>query len=88
MALALAVDVHINVDEVLVRALLKALDHNGNAMGHLLPQEEQCFLAHQLCHQLLFRHIGEGIVVKVVRAFIAVGLEHGKQIITARAVLS
>ena len=88
MALALAVDVHINVDEVLVRTLLKALDHNGNAVGHLLPQEEQRFLAHQLCHQLLFRHIGEGIIVKVVRAFVAVGLEHGKQILTACAVLS
>ena len=88
MALAFAVDVHINVDEVLVRALLKALDHNGNAVRDLLTQEKQCLLAHKLCDKLLLRHIGEGVIIEIVRALVAVGLEHGKQFIAARAVLS
>ena len=87
MALALTVDVHVNVDEILVRALFKPLDNDGDAVGHLLTQEKQCLLAHKLCDKLLLRHIGEGIIIEIVRALVAVGLEHGKQFIAARTVL-
>ena len=87
MALALTVDVHINVDEVLVGALLKALDHNGNAVGDFLTQEQQGLLAHEFGDEFLLRHIGEGVIIEIVRAFVAVGLEHGKQIVTAGTVL-
>ena len=82
------VDVHVNVDEILVGALFKPLDNDGNAVGHLLTQEKQCLLAHKLCDKLLLRHIGEGVIVEIVRALVAVGLEHGKQFIAARTVLS
>ena len=37
MALSLAVDVHIDVDEILVWALLEALHHHCDAVGNLRP---------------------------------------------------
>ena len=87
VAFALTVNVHININKVLVGTLFKALDHNGDAVGNFIAHKQQGFFAHQLGDQLFFRHIGKGFIVKIVRTLIAVGLQHGKQLVTAGAVL-
>ena len=56
-------------------------------MGNLLPHEQQRLFAHQFSHQLFLRHIGEGVIVKIVWALVAIGLQQGKQIVAACAVL-
>ena len=83
MALPLAVDVHINVDQICARALFKALHHHCNAVRDLVPHEEQRLFADDLGHQLLFRHIGVGIVVKVMGAFHSVAAQSIEQFLAA-----
>ena len=78
MALAFAVDIYIDIHQICTRALLEALHHDCNAMRDLIPHIQQCLFTDDLCHQFLFRHIGVGIIVKVVRALhsiLAQGIE-------------
>ena len=56
-------------------------------MGDFFPHEQQGFFAHQLGHQLFFRHIGKSIVVKVMRAGVGVLLQQREQFFTAGAIL-
>jgi len=83
MALPLAVDVHINVDQVCARALLEALHHHCNAVRDLIPHKEQCLFADDLCHQLLFRHIGISVVIKVMGAFHGIAAQGIEQLLAA-----
>ena len=88
VALFFADDAGVNVDEVGIGALLEPLHRDGDAVGHLLPQEQQRLLPDQLGHKLLFRQVGESILIKIVGAFVAVGRKDGKQFLTAGAVFS
>ena len=87
VALALAVDVHVNVNQILVGTLFETFDYDGNAVRDLLAHEEQRFFAHKLGHEFFFRHIGKGVVVKIMGPLVAVGLQQGKQIVAAGAIL-
>ena len=69
MALPLTVDVHVDVHEVGAGALLEALDHDRNAVRDLVPHIEQRLFANNFRYKLLLRHIGVGIIVKIMRAF-------------------
>ena len=78
MALALAVDIYIDIHQICTGALLEALHHDRNAVRDLIPHIQQCLFTDDLRHQFLFRHIGVGIIVKVVRALhsiLAQGIE-------------
>ena len=69
MAFPLTVNVHINVDEIGAGALLEALHDHRDAVRDLVAHEQQGLFTDDLCHQFLLRHIGVGIIIKVMGAF-------------------
>ena len=69
MALPLTVDVHVDVHEVRAGALLEALDHDRNAVRDLVPHIEQSLFTDNFRNELLLRHIGVSVIVKIMRAF-------------------
>ena len=83
MAFALAVNVHINVNDAAVRPFLEAFHRHGNSVRHLIVQVQQHFLPNHLADQRLFRHIRIGIVREIVRAFCRIAGQHLKQVLTA-----
>ena len=52
-------------------------------MRDLVPHEEQCFFADDLSHQLFFRHIGVGVIIKVMGTFHGVTAQSIKQLLAA-----
>ena len=83
MAFPLTVNVHINVDEIGAGALLEALHDHRDAVRDLVAHEQQGLFTDDLCHQLLLRHIGVGIIIKVMGAFYGVAAQGIEQRFTA-----
>ena len=83
VAFPLTVNVHINVDEIGAGALLEALHDHRDAVRDLIAHEQQGLFTDDLCHQFLLRHIGVGIIIKVMGAFYGVAAQGIEQRFTA-----
>ena len=56
-------------------------------MGHLIPHEKQQLFPDEFRHQFLFGHIGESVIIEIMRAFVPVLGQAFQQFVTSGAVL-
>ena len=83
MAFTLTVNVHVDIDQICVRALFETFHHNGDAVRDLIPHEQQRLLTNDFCHQLFFRHVGVGVIIKVMWALHGIAAQCIEQYLTA-----
>jgi len=78
-----AVNVHVDIDQISVRPFFEAFYHDGNPVRDLISHKEQRFFTDDLCHKLLFRHVGIRVIIEVVGAFHCVAAQCIKEHLAA-----